>query len=154
MRFLLLLRRLRSLCIKELLIILKDPANRLVLIVPVVIQSFIFGYAATYDLNFVPYVVCDQSRSTLSRDLIARLDGSEKFSRQATLDSTAEAEEWIYDGKALLAVQIGFSPAGMPTFRSFSTAAIPPRPPSRRATLPRLWKAGTPRAASNPPCPS
>ena len=107
MRFLLLLRRLRSLCIKELLIILKDPANRLVLIVPVVIQSFIFGYAATYDLNFVPYVVCDQSRSTLSRDLIARLDGSEKFSRQATLDSTAEAEKWIYDGKALLAVQIG-----------------------------------------------
>ena len=107
MHILLLLRRLRSLCIKELLIILKDPANRLVLIVPVVIQSFIFGYAATYDLNFVPYVICDQSRSTLSRDLIARLDGSEKFSRQATLDNTAEAEQWIYDGKALLAVQIG-----------------------------------------------
>ena len=104
---LLLLRRLRSLCIKELLIIFKDPANRLVLIVPVVIQSFIFGYAATYDLNYVPYVVCDQSRSTLSRDLLARLDGSQKFSRQATLDSTAEAESWIYDGKALLAVQIG-----------------------------------------------
>lgn len=103
----LLLRRLRSLCVKELLIIFKDPANRLVLIVPVVIQSFIFGYAATYDLNYVPYVVCDQSRSALSRDLLARLDGSGKFSRQATLDSTAEAEEWIYDGKALLAVQIG-----------------------------------------------
>ena len=84
-----LLRRLRSLCIKELLIILKDPANRLVLIVPVVIQSFIFGYAATYDLNFVPYVICDQSRSTLSRDLIARLDGSEIFSRQSTIDITA-----------------------------------------------------------------
>ena len=107
MRFLLLLRRLRSLCVKELLIIFKDPANRLVLIIPVVIQSFIFGYAATYDLNFVPYVLCDQSRSTLSRDLAARLDGSEKFSRQATLDSTAEAEAWIYDGKALLAIQIG-----------------------------------------------
>ena len=107
MRFLLLLRRLRSLCIKELLIIFKDPANRLVLIIPVAIQSFIFGYAATYDLNFVPYVICDQSRSALSRDLAARLDGSEKFSRQATLDSTAEAEAWIYDGKALLAIQIG-----------------------------------------------
>ena len=80
MRFLLLLRRLRSLCIKELLIISQRiRPNRLVLIVPVVIQSFIFGYAATYDLNFVPYVVCDQSRSTLSRDLIARLDGSEKI---------------------------------------------------------------------------
>lgn len=107
MYFLLLFRRLRSLCLKELLIIFKDPANRLVLIIPVVIQSFIFGYAATYDLNYVPYVICDQSRSALSRDLIARLDGSEKFSRQATLDSTAQAEEWIYDGRALLAIQIG-----------------------------------------------
>ncbi len=95
MYLILLLRRLRSLCIKELLII------------PVVIQSFIFGYAATYDLNFVPYVICDQSRSALSRDLVARLDGSEKFSRQATLDSTAQAEAWIYDGRALLAIQIG-----------------------------------------------
>lgn len=107
MHILLLLRRLRSLCLKELLIIFKDPANRLVLIIPVVIQSFIFGYAATYDLNFVPYVICDQSRSALSRDLTARLDGSEKFSRQATLASTAEAEQWIYDGRALMAVQIG-----------------------------------------------
>ena len=107
MYLILLFRRLRSLCIKELLIIFKDPANRLVLIIPVVIQSFIFGYAATYDLNYVPYVICDQSRSTLSRDFIARLDGSEKFSRQATPDSTAQAEAWIYDGRALLAIQIG-----------------------------------------------
>ena len=107
MHILLLLRRLRSLCIKELLIIFKDPANRLVLIIPVVIQSFIFGYAATYDLNYIPYVICDQSRSALSRDLAARLDGTEKFVRQATLSSTAEAEEWIYDGKALLALNIG-----------------------------------------------
>lgn len=107
MHILLLLRRLRSLCLKELLIIFKDPANRLVLIIPVVIQSFIFGYAATYDLNYIPYVICDQSRSALSRDLAARLDGTEKFVRQATLSSTAEAEEWIYDGKALLALNIG-----------------------------------------------
>ena len=107
MYLLLLLRRLRSLCIKEMLIIFKDPANRLVLIIPVILQSFIFGYAATYDLNFVPYVLCDQSRSALSRDLVAHLDGSDKFQRQATLDGTAQAEEWIYDGRALIAVQIG-----------------------------------------------
>ncbi len=99
--------RLKSLCIKELLVILKDPANRLVLIVPVIIQSFIFGYAATYDLNEVPYVVCDQSRSVLSRSLLAHMDGSRKFSRKATLSTALEMEEWIYDGKALLAIQIG-----------------------------------------------
>ena len=155
MSVLLFFRRLRSLCLKELLIIFKDPANRLVLIIPVVIQSFIFGYAATYDLNVIPYVICDQSRSALSRDLTARLDGSGKFLRQATLASTAEAEEWIYDGKALLAVQIGndfddrILSGRTPTCRSFSTGAIPPRPPLLRATFRRSWKAGTPPAAGS-----
>ncbi len=107
MTILLLLRRIRSLCVKELLVILKDPSSRVVLIVPILIQSLLFGYAATYDLNYVPYVVCDQSRSSLSRDLIAHVDAAGMFSRQATLAKSSEAESWIYDGKALLALQIG-----------------------------------------------
>ena len=105
--FFLLLLRIRSLCIKELLVILKDPASRIVLVVPIIAQSMIFGYAATYDLNYVPYVVCDQDRSVLSRSLLAHLDSTGKFSRLATLSNSAEAERWLYDGKALLAVQIG-----------------------------------------------
>ena len=100
------LRRLQSICLKELLIILKEKSSRAILVVPVILQSLIFGYAATYDLNYVPYVVCDQNRSELSRSLMARIDGAAMFSREATLTSTAEAERWIYDGKALLAIQI------------------------------------------------
>ena len=100
------LRRIYSLCVKELLVILKDPANRLVLIIPIIIQSVIFGYAATYDLNYVPYVLCDQSRSQLSRELTAHIDNTGIFSCQASLDSTTGAEAWIYDGNALLSIQI------------------------------------------------
>ncbi|MBO6002756.1 MAG: ABC transporter permease [Mailhella sp.] len=103
----LLLRRVRCLCIKELLVIFKDPSSRFVLVVPILVQTIIFGYAATYDLNYVPYVLCDQDKSALSRELAARLDATGKFSRAATLDSSAQAERWIYDGKALLAVHIG-----------------------------------------------
>lgn len=98
--------RLASLCLKELLVILKDPANRLVLVVPIILQSLIFGYAATYDLNYIPYVLCDESRSALSRDLLSHLDGAGMFSRKTTLENTAQAERWIYNGDALLAVQI------------------------------------------------
>lgn len=98
--------RLRSICIKELLIILKDKSSRIILVMPILLQSLIFGYAATHDLNYVPYVACDQSRSELSRSLLARFDGAELFSREATLDSPGQAEEWIYDGKALFALQI------------------------------------------------
>ncbi len=100
------LLRIASLCVKELLIILKDPANRLVLVVPVLIQSLIFGYAATYDLNYVPYVLCDESRSLLSRELTAHIDSTGVFSRQATLDNAAQAEAWLYDGKALFCLSI------------------------------------------------
>lgn len=101
-----LLRRIRSLCIKELLVILKDPSSRVVLVMPLIVQSILFGYAATYDLTYVPYVVCDQSRGEFSRDVLARIDGAGIFDRIATLDNAAQVENWIYDGKALLAVQI------------------------------------------------
>jgi len=40
---------------KELLAILKDPRSRIALIGPPILQCLIFGYAATYDLNHVPY---------------------------------------------------------------------------------------------------
>ena len=107
MPFLFLLRRIRSLCVKELLVILKDPSSRVVLVVPILLQSLLFGYAATYALRYVPYVACDQSRSALSRDLLARIDGAGMFSRIATLDKSSDAGQWIYGGKALIAVQIG-----------------------------------------------
>lgn len=50
-----------NLCYKELLAVLKDPASRAILIVPIFIQSVIFGYAATYDLDHIPYAVLDRS---------------------------------------------------------------------------------------------
>lgn len=55
------LRRLASLCLKEFLAVLKDPANRVILVVPVLFQTLLFGYGATFDLNDVPYAVVDQS---------------------------------------------------------------------------------------------
>ena len=48
-------------------------------------QCLIFGYAATYDLNHVPYAVLDQDRSAASHELLARLDGSGVFHRVADL---------------------------------------------------------------------
>ena len=45
------------------------------LLVPAVVQGLVFGYAATYDLNHVPYAVLDQDRSAASRQLLAGLDG-------------------------------------------------------------------------------
>ena len=71
--------RIFALTRKELLAVLKDPRSRFSIIVPPIIQCLIFGYAANYDLNDVPYAVLDQDRSFASQALLARLDGSGCF---------------------------------------------------------------------------
>ena len=55
--------RILALARKELLAILKDPRSRLSLLIPPILQCLIYGYAATYDLNNVPYAVLDQDHS-------------------------------------------------------------------------------------------
>lgn len=97
--------RLVNICRKELLAVLKDPSSRVILIVPALMQSLLFGYAATYDLVDAPYAVLDQSNSRYSRDLLARIDGTGVFHRVATLNSSSEIASVIGNGKALLMVQ-------------------------------------------------
>lgn len=92
---------------KELLIILKDPANRALLLVPVIIESLIFGYAATYDLKHASYALLDQSHSAASIQLIARLDASGVFERSATLRNEAGIAPVINTQKALAVIHIG-----------------------------------------------
>ena len=91
---------------KEMLAIVKDPRSRFMLIGPPILQSLIFGYAATYDLNDVPYAVLDQDRSAASRALLARLDGSGVFRRVANLSRVTEVQTIINEQHALLVVQI------------------------------------------------
>jgi ABC-2 type transport system permease protein len=100
------LSRILALTRKELLAILKDPRSRLVLFLPPIMQSLIFGYAASYDLNDVPYAVVDLDRTSASHDLLARLDGSGIFHRIADLSSPREIDETINNRRAVLVLQI------------------------------------------------
>ena len=99
--------RILALIRKELLAILNDPRSRVSLFLPPVLQSLIFGYAATYDLSNVPYAVLDQDRSAASHDLLAALDGSGVFHRVARLYRAADIKSVIDQQDALLVVQIG-----------------------------------------------
>jgi ABC-2 type transport system permease protein len=100
------LLRLLALVRKELLVVLKDPANRMILVVPVLMQSLVFGYAATYDLKQVPYAVLDLSRSVSSSQLLARLDGTGVFARVADLSSPAQVAPRVERGEALMVVVV------------------------------------------------
>jgi len=99
--------RIFALARKELLAILKDPSSRASLFVPPILQCLIYGYAATYDLNSVPYAVLDQDHSAASHDLLARLDGSGAFVRVANLQRAADVADYVNRQRALLVVQIG-----------------------------------------------
>lgn len=94
--------RLINLCRKEMLAVLKDPSSRIVLVVPVLMQSFLFGYAATFDLTDVPYAVLDQSHSQASTRLLAQLDGSGVFNRVATLHGSDQIPSVVGNGEALM----------------------------------------------------
>jgi pyoluteorin transport system permease protein len=98
--------RILALTRKELLAVLKDPRSRFSLLIPPMLQCLIFGYAATYDLQVVPYAVLDQDRSAASYALLARLDGSGVFRRVANLDRATDVRTFINERRTLLVIQI------------------------------------------------
>jgi len=101
------LLRIMALVRKEFLAVLKDPRSRFIIFVPPILQCLIFGYAASFDLNSIPYAVLDQDHSAASSALLARLDGSGRFRRQANLRRVEEIPAWIDSRRALLVIQIG-----------------------------------------------
>ena len=67
------IRRILFMVRKEMLTTLKDPKSRIILIMPVIIQSLLFGYVASYNLDSVDYAVLDLSRSRYSEELLTCL---------------------------------------------------------------------------------
>jgi ABC-2 type transport system permease protein len=97
--------RILALTRKELLATLKDPRSRVSIIIPPIMQTLIFGYAATYDLNNVPYAVLDQDHSSASREVLAKLDGSGVFRRVGDLERAEDIKRFIDQRQALLVLQ-------------------------------------------------
>ena len=94
--------RIAALCRKELLDLLKEPSSRVILFAPALIQALLFGYGATYDITRAPYAVIDQSHSEVSREVLARLDGTGVFRRQAVLDSPRDIARAIENDDVVL----------------------------------------------------
>ncbi len=103
--------RIRALVIKESLAIVKDPKSRIVVLAPPIIQFFIFGYAATFDVDHVRYAVLDEDRSVESRHLLSRFAGSPTFRLVRELRSDREVAKCIdrQDARLVLHVSPTFS---------------------------------------------
>lgn len=100
-------KRIFALMIKEFLSLLKDRKSRVVVIVPPLLQLFVFGYAATYDLTSVPYAVYNEDRGTAARDLLAGFQGSRNFRESAVITHEEEIRPLIDNKKVLLVLHAG-----------------------------------------------
>ncbi len=92
---------------KEALMIVKDKRSRTTLIVPILIQTLLYGYVATFDLNRVDYALLDEDHSHASGELVQRFDGSGIFRRVATLRNNSDITPVLDTKKALLVLHIG-----------------------------------------------
>src|SRR5512139_3774037 len=101
------LRRILSLMAKEFLALLKDKRSRFVLIGPPLVQLLVFGYAATFDLQHVPYALLNEDSGYAARELAASLRGSPSFSEVARLSHEGEIAPLIDRKGALMVVRIG-----------------------------------------------
>jgi ABC-2 type transport system permease protein len=64
---------------KEFIELRRDPWAIFRLVVPLVLQVIIYGYAATFTVNHVATTVLDLDRSQASRDLISHFSASSRF---------------------------------------------------------------------------
>lgn len=100
------LSRLGALIIKEILVLLKDPKARYVLIAPPLIQLFIFAFAATLDVKDVPIGIVNKDSGEKAIELVQRFSGSSFFSDVIFLDSVDEIPDFLDTQKGIMVLSI------------------------------------------------
>lgn len=99
--------RMRGIAKKELLHILRDPRSLYMAIGTPAFMLLLFGYALTFDLKNVPIVILDWNKTTTSRELIARFEGSAYFKVQNEgLHSFEEIDQALNSREAMIALVV------------------------------------------------
>jgi ABC-2 type transport system permease protein len=100
-------QRITGLVKKEFLALFNDKKSRTVVIIPPIVQLIVFGYAATYDLEKVPFAIYNEDHGALSRELTARFEGSPNFQKIADISDNEKVKELIDRQKILLSFHLG-----------------------------------------------
>ena len=106
------LQRLLAIVRKELITMLRDPRARGALILPPIIQLFIFSSAATMEVKNIALAIVDLDRGPYAADVEQRLAGSRSFTRLPRYANVAGARtaldraQLLLDGRRSNAAQI------------------------------------------------
>lgn len=97
--------------VKEFIQIFRDKRMKAIVFVIPLLQTMVFGYAVTTDVNNIPTAIYDLDRSFESRELARRFFASGYFRVTATPESPAQLLELLDRAAVTVAIQInrGFS---------------------------------------------
>lgn len=105
--------RVYAMLVKEFIELKRDKWAIFRLVVPLVLQVFVYGYAATFTVSHVSTAVLDLDRSQASRDLIARFTANGRFDIVDIARSQKEIAHELDTEHAVVAVVVhaGFAQA-------------------------------------------
>jgi ABC-2 type transport system permease protein len=118
--------RLIALIVKELLVVLRDPRSRVILIAPPLVQLVVFTFAATLEVKDVDVVVLNRDEGASGVELVSRIAGSPTFRSVRAVHSEGELRKAIDEQSAIAAMEV--SP-------SFSRDLVAGRPASVQILL-------------------
>jgi ABC-2 type transport system permease protein len=113
------LERIKQMVIKEFIQIFRDNRMKAIVFVIPILQTLVFGFAVTTDVNNIPTAVLDLDKSFQSRELARRFVASGYFRIVASPETPGQIQELLDRSSATIALQIN------PKFGSDLSRRIP-----------------------------
>lgn len=98
--------RIITLIWKELLGIWNDPKSRTAILIPPVIQLFIFTFAATLDVKNVPIGILNRDGGAVAYELVERFYGAPTFNKIVHLHAEEEITPFIDNQEGVMVVSM------------------------------------------------
>lgn len=98
--------RIVTLIWKEILAVLRDPKSRTAILVPPIIQLFIFTFAATLDVKNVPIGILNRDNGAQGFEFVQRFHGAPTFSKIYYLKGVEEIKPFIDNQEGVMVVSL------------------------------------------------
>jgi ABC-2 type transport system permease protein len=89
---------------KEVLAVLRDPRNRVALILPPIMQLFLFSFTGTLEVKHVALGIWNQDYGQVANEVIERLCASPNFGHVEFAHSRQELQDMIDEQRVMLAI--------------------------------------------------
>src|SRR4051812_1204794 len=100
------LHRILFLIYKEILAVWRDKKSRAVLVIPPIVQLFVFTFAATLDVKNVPIAILNRDYGEQGIELVQRFHGSPAFSQIHYLKGVEEIAPFIDNQRGVMVISI------------------------------------------------